>query len=185
MIDPNNITNFEASDNQLEEVITFWILVAGKMAKIASKSLERLLSFIEGTSPFNKIKKVGEDKLPELLKSFGIGCYNSKAKSLWQLVNSNIDLRTCTVDDLEKIHGIGRKTSRCFIMHSRADAQYAGLDTHVLKFLRDKGHNVPVSTPASKKLYLELEQLFLGYVKKSKKSVAEFDLDVWRNYARN
>lgn len=184
MIDPTTITNFNQTGAELEEVLLFWICVSGKTASVVARQLNDLLNSLKGKSPFDKIKKVGENKLPELLKSFGIGCYNSKSKSLWQIVNADLDLRTCTVDDLEKIHGIGRKTSRCFIMHSRPDAQYAGLDTHALKFLRDKGHNVPASTPASKRLYLEIEKLFLEYVKKSKKSVAEFDLDIWRSYAR-
>ena len=185
MIDPTNITNFNQTDEQLEEVLLFWICVAGKTASIVSKQLDALLNSLDDNTPFDKIKNIGEYRLPELLKSFGIGCYNLKAKSLWQLVNSNMDLRTCTVDDLEKIHGIGRKTSRCFIIHSRADAKYAGLDTHILKFLRAKGHDVPPSTPASKRMYLEIEKLFLTYVKKSKKSVAEYDLDIWKRYARN
>ena len=185
MIDPTNITNFNQTNEQLEEVMLFWALVTGKTASVVSKQLDKLLNSLEGATPFDKIKNVGEKKLPETLKAFGIGCYNSKAKSLWQLVNSNLNLRTCSVDDLEKIHGIGRKTSRCFIIHSRSDAQYAGLDTHILKFLHSKGHDVPTSTPTSKRLYLEIEQLFLKYAKKSKKSVAEFDLDIWRSYAGN
>lgn len=185
MLDPKNITNFNQTNEELEEVILFWICVTGKTASVVSRQLDNLLNSLKGNSPFDKIRNIGEDKLPEILKRFGIGCYDSKAKSLWQIVNANLNLRTCTVDDLEKIHGIGRKTSRCFIMHSRPDSQYAGLDTHILKFLRAKGHDVPASTPASKKLYLEIEKLFLEYAKRSKKSVAEFDLDIWNNYARN
>lgn len=185
MIDPKNITNFNQTNDELEEVLLFWICVSGKTASVVSRQLNNLLNSLKGTTPFDKIRSVGEERLPSTLKEFGIGCYNSKAKSLWQLVNSNINLRTCSVDDLEKIHGVGRKTSRCFIIHSRHDAKYAGLDTHILKFLRAKGHDVPASTPASKRLYLEIEKLFLEYVKKSKKSVAEFDLDIWRSYARS
>jgi len=94
-------------------------------------------------------------------------------------------LRTCSIDELESIFGIGRKTSRCFVMHSRRNAQCAGLDTHILKFLRSKGHDVPKSTPGSKKKYLEIENLFLKYAKKSNKTIAKFDLDIWKKYAYN
>lgn len=100
-------------------------------------------------------------------------------------MNANLNLHTCIVDDLEKIYGMGRKTSRCFIMCSRSNIQYAGLDTYILKFLRAKGYNVPFSTSSSKRLYLEIEKLFLQYIKKSKKSVAEYDLDIWKDYARS
>lgn len=184
MIDPTKITNFNATDNQLEEVILFWVLVAGKTAFIVSKALDNLLNGLEGSTPFEKIRGVRKNFLPDLLKDHGIGCYNLKAKALWELVHSNIDLRTCTVEDLENIYGIGAKTARCFLIHSRPDANCAGLDTHILKFLRAKGCTVPKGTPSSRKQYQKLEKIFLEYVKESGKSISEFDLEVWNNYAK-
>ena len=86
-------------------------------------------------------------------------------------------------EDLEKIHGVGMKTSRCFILHSRKDAQYAGLDTHMLKFLRSKGIDAPMSTPSSKKQYLTLEKYVLYYAQLAKRSPADFDLEIWRQYS--
>ena len=183
MLDPNQITNFNSTDNELQEVILFWICVAGKNADTTARNLDRLLDSIDGFSPFEKIKKVGAGKLPQTLKKFGIGCYNNKAKSIWEMINSNLDLRTCLIEDLEGIYGIGPKTSRCFIIHTRRDAKCAGLDTHILKFLRSKGHDVPKSTPSSKKQYKELEELFLKYTEESGQSIAEFDLGIWRYYA--
>jgi thermostable 8-oxoguanine DNA glycosylase len=185
VIDPSNITDYNLNDHGLQETLIFWICVAGKTASVIARALDKMLNNLEGESPFDKIKQIGIDDLPKVLKSYGIGCYNSKAKAIWELVNSDMDLRTCTTRDLETISGIGRKTSRCFIMHSRPDSDCAGLDVHILKFLREKGHNVPKSTPSSKKQYEEIEKLFLKYVRKSGKPVAEFDLDVWRRYAFN
>jgi thermostable 8-oxoguanine DNA glycosylase len=183
MIDPTKITNFNSTDNELEEVLLFWVLVAGKNASTISKALEKILNSLKGSTPFEKIRGIEKNNLPSLLKNHGIGCYNNKAKALWELVNSNLNLRTCSVEDLEKIYGIGSKTARCFIVHSRPNSTHACLDTHVLKFLRAKGHKVPKGTPSSKKQYKELEQVFLNYVKESGKSVAEFDLEVWNSYA--
>jgi len=188
MIDPVNITKFENTDEQLEEVLLFWVLAAGKNAITASNCLERFLIGVHNKfnlslyKPFECIRKIKKEKLPELLKSYGIGCYNNKAKTFYQLVNSNLNLRTCTADDLEKIHGIGMKTSRCFIIHSRRDASYAGLDVHLLSFLKDKGYNVPKQTP-TRKSYLEIEKIFLDIVKNSGMSVAEYDLMIWRQYS--
>lgn len=184
MIDPNYITNFSSTEKELQEVLLFWICAAGKTASTAARNLDRLLNSLEGGSPFEKIKRLGIKKLPQTLKKFGIGCYNLKSKSMWELINSNLDLRTCSVEDLERIYGIGPKTARCFIIHSRRDVQQcAGLDTHILKFLRSKGHNVPKSTPSTKKQYKKFENIFLGYVKESGQSIAEFDLNIWRYYA--
>ncbi len=183
MINPNNITNYNLTDYGLQEILIFWICVAGKTASVIARAVDKLLTDLEGDIPFEKIKRFGQKSLPKKLKECGIGCYTLKAKAIWALVNSNMDLRTCTLEDLEKIPGIGRKTSRCFVMHSRPDANCAGLDVHILKFLRDKGHNVPTSTPGSKKMYEELEKLFIKYAKKSGKPIADFDLEVWKNYA--
>jgi len=185
MVDPFNITNYNLTESELQEVLIFWICVAGKTASLIARSVDRLLNSLEGSTPFEKIRRVGYKDLPQKLKSCGIGCQTIKAKSLWELVNSDIDLRTCSIDELESIFGIGRKTSRCFVMHSRRNAQCAGLDTHILKFLRSKGHDVPKSTPGSKKKYLEIENLFLKYAKKSNKTIAKFDLDIWKKYAYN
>jgi thermostable 8-oxoguanine DNA glycosylase len=183
MIDPARITNFNQTDEQLEEVLLFWVLVAGKTASIISRALEKVLNSLDGFTPFEKIRGVGKNNLPKLLKDHGIGCFNLKARALWELVNSNLNIRTCSVEDLEKIYGIGSKTARCFIVHSRPNSTHACLDTHVLKFLQAKGHKVSKGTPSSKKQYKELEQVFLNYVKESGKSVAEFDLEVWNSYA--
>lgn len=184
MIDPNNITNYQCTNEILEEQILFWILAAGKQAKTASKQLKQLLDQLEGRSPFEKIKRYDEN-LAILLKSLGVGCYNHKAKSFLELVNSGIDLKTCSIKDLEQIHGIGRKTSRCFIIHSRETAEYAGLDTHILQFLNDLGHKVPKSTPNSQKVYEEIETIFVNYCKQKSRPVAKFDLMVWRIYSQH
>lgn len=95
---------------------------------------------------------------------------------------NELNLKSCSVDDLENIYGIGPKTARCFLIHSRPNMRFAGLDTHILKYLRGLGYEVPKTTPTGKK-YKEIEQIFLNLVDKSGKSVAEFDLEIWRKYS--
>ena len=116
------------------------------------------------------------------MKQCGIGCFNNKAITFNQLAFSNIDLMNCSVEELEKIKGIGMKTSRCFVIHSRKNANYAGLDTHILKYLRSLGHDVPLSTPSGKK-YVEIEKIFLSLVEKSGKTLSEFDLSIWKEFS--
>jgi thermostable 8-oxoguanine DNA glycosylase len=118
------------------------------------------------------------------MKIHGIGCYNNKSKSWLDLINSGINLKTCTLHELESIRGIGPKTARCFLIHSRPNQNYAGLDTHLLKFLRMLGYNAPKSTP-NKKSYLSLENEFLKLVSTSSRTVAEVDLMVWNYYSLN
>lgn len=181
MIDPINITKYDQSQKELEEVLLFWICAAGKNGVTAARCLENLLTTWRSKSetPFEVIRRISD--LPAEMKRHGIGCYNAKAKTFLCLIDKGFDLTSCTVEDLESVPGIGPKTARCFLIHSRRNQEYAGLDTHILKFLRDNGHDVPKSTPAGKK-YKELEQVFLKYAKAAKMSVADFDLRVWNKY---
>lgn len=186
MVDPFDITKYDLKDEELEEYLIFWVLAAGKKASTVAKSLENFLLFwrqkLSKKNPFAIIKHVG-DKLPSELKRFGVGCYNNKAITLSQLANSNLDLKKCTLSDLEKIKGIGKKTSRCFVIHSRRNQRCAGIDTHVLKYLKSLGYEVPKSTPAGKK-YDQLEEIFLQLVDESGLTLPEFDLKIWTKYAK-
>jgi endonuclease III len=185
LVDPDNITNFEMSAPEMELNILFWVCAAGKKAKTAASNLCKLLNhgsvLFDKQNPFEIILSFADD-LPLSLKNHGIGCYNNKSKTMLSLAKSGIDLSSCSVIDLEKIPGIGAKTSRCYVLHSRRGARYAGLDTHCLKYLRERGYDVPKSTPTGKK-YRELEEIFLKLVDESGKSVAQFDLEIWRMYS--
>jgi hypothetical protein len=191
MVDPTKITNFHLNQTELEEVLLFWVCAAGKNGVTAAKCLDNLLSaWLESAkspqwqipSPFDIILCIAKfADLPSEMKKYGIGCYNAKSKTFQYLAKSRLDLQKCTLDDLEKVPGIGPKTARCFLIHSRKDQQYAGLDVHCLKFLRDKGHDVPKSTPTGKK-YRDLEIIFLKYANESGMSVADFDLMIWNRY---
>lgn len=190
MIDPINITKFNQTQPELEEAILFWVCAAGKNGVTAARCLDKLLSHWRisakmlalDPSPFDIIRHIhSQTDLANELKRFGIGCYKGKARTFLQLVWSRLDLKTCDLDDLEDIDGIGPKTARCFLIHSRPDQQYAGLDTHILKYLRDCGYEVPKSTPTGRK-YRELEAIFLDLAQRSGKSVAEFDLEIWNQY---
>lgn len=189
MIDPSNITNYSLNDIELEEHLLFWVLAAGKNGTTAAKLLDKLLyklGGVKGNTPFEKIRMCIErgHNLSEFMRMCGIGCYNNKSRTLTELATSGVDLRTCETTDLEKIYGIGMKTSRCFIMHSRKGARIAGLDTHLLKHLREAGvENVPKSTPGSKKMYMVLEQEFLRLADEAGMSPADYDLYIWNRYS--
>jgi len=189
VIDPTNITNYNLTMDELEETLLWWVLAAGKNGRTAARCLEELLYRItidDLHSPFYNIKAAtcAEKELSLSMKECGIGCYSSKARAFTELAWSDLNLRTCTAEDLEKIHGIGRKTSRCFIIHSRKDARYAGLDTHMLKHLKASGvSDVPKSTPNSKKEYVRLEKEVLRLADEADMTAADYDLMIWNKYS--
>ncbi|MBU0959147.1 MAG: hypothetical protein KKB31_04335 [Nanoarchaeota archaeon] len=184
MINPTRITNYGLDVPELEENILFWVLAAGKDSKIIARGLNNLLEEVgRDVSPFEALRRYQGD-LSGLIKRNGIGCYTQKAKTVSGLIFSGIDLKNCGVEDLERIWGVGRKTSRCYVMHTRREARVAGLDVHILKFLKEMGVNTPSRTPGSAKEYSRLEEVFLHFVPKGM-SVAEFDLFIWNIYSRN
>ncbi|MFA5048262.1 MAG: hypothetical protein WC516_04540 [Patescibacteria group bacterium] len=112
------------------------------------------------------------------LRETKTGNYNKINKCLRELVCSNINLRTCSVEDLEKIYGIGPKTARFFILWTRPNAKCAALDVHVLRWLGKQGYKVPKSTPNGKQ-YKELEQAFLDEADKLNMTPSELDKKIW------
>ncbi len=119
------------------------------------------------------------------MKTSGIGCntYKTKARTFHELAFSGFNLRTCTVEDLESIFGIGLKTSRFFMVHNRPDSNYAVLDVHILRWMKDHGYDVPENTPSTAKTYKKIEQQFLAASNESGMSRAAFDLAIWNEYS--
>lgn len=193
MIDPTKITKYNMTFPQLEEFILFWVCAAGKNGKLAARCIDSLLrtwrpkvsEIVKNPWPFDIIRYINVNgDLAEEMRKHGIGCFNQKAKTFMELVNSNLNLKTCTVDQLEKITGIGPKTARCFLIHSRPFQQFAALDTHVLKFMKDMGYDVPKTTPTGRR-YKQIEKTFIYLAGVCGKTTAEFDLLIWNAYSGN
>jgi len=174
------------SDAQLEKFILFAVAVAGKTAKTIEVAIEKFLSLEKGVSPFLRVRRMlSKHTLRRNLKTASLGRYDVLTQSYAELVRSGLNLRTCTVEDLEKIHGIGAKTARFFILHTRLNQRVAALDTHILKFLKqvygDK-EDVPVSTPSGKK-YKYWEEKFLRCADNLFMSPAQLDYQIWTHYS--
>ena len=184
MIDPNNITNYNRTKNELEEYLLFCIVVAGKTADTQAKALDRFLGNVADKSPFQIIRDmIKNHTFDQNLINSKIGQYNKISLSFEQAAKSDLDLFTCTAKDLEEIYGIGPKTSRLFLVHSRAKQNYAILDTHILRFMRERlGIDTPKATP-NQKQYEYFEQLYLDFARKTQHTIADLDLMIWRAYS--
>lgn len=193
VIDPANITKFNRTEEELQEFLLFTVMVHGKKASIQSVKLhcflEYLAHFTGHVMPFEMVKiaqemengDTGETILLQALRKFGLGQYERLCQAIEDMVKLP-DLRTVTVEQLENCFAIGPKSARFFVVHSRPHQEYAILDTHILKWLRANGINAPKNTPQGK-WYKYFEKIFLTLARKGGKSVAEFDLNVWKQYA--
>jgi hypothetical protein len=136
-------------------------------------------------TPFQYLRSINNlGQLGFLIRDIKCGNYKKTTQAFSEIINANLDLETCTPADLEKIHGIGPKTSRFFIMWIRPHEKYAALDVHILRWLNSIGIKAPKSTPSSKKLYSELETKFLKEAEKRNMTPRELDLEIWEKGQR-
>jgi len=190
MITPNNITNYYRNQAELEEFLLFAIIVAGKTAKTQADKLNQFLTSAKvcDISPFDWIEKLicrSQDcGLMDCMKHYKLGQYNRLDKAFKGILQFKGNLDSVTLEELESVDGIGCKTSRFFILHSRPNQNLAVLDTHILKFLGSKGHKVPKATPSNKKQYRKLEEDFLFECELVGKTAADLDLEIWKSYAK-
>jgi hypothetical protein len=190
MIDPNNVTNASRTPEELEEFLLFCVVVAGKNADQQSAKLER---FLGGRKPFAHIRsshKAG--RLDAALRDVRLGKYSLLGRSFRELAHSGRDLSSVTWEELAEFPGIGIKTSKFFILHSRERQMHGVLDTHVLAWMAEHwaqaGPNrmeVPRHSPQDPKAYRFWETVYFGMVSARHHGTgavdwAKFDLDLWR-----
>lgn len=185
MIDPTNITNYNRTESELEEFLLFCLLVAGKNSKVQAKKLEEFLLQGHVTRPFEFIQKMNESgHLLSWMKICKLGQYARLEKAFLGITKFKGRLSEVTVADLESIEGIGPKTARFFLLHTRPKQKFAVLDTHVLRWMRSLNIDAPLSTPRKSK-YAELEKLFLIICEDLGFEPANLDLLIWNTYSFN
>jgi len=194
MIDPRDVTKFDRTDAETQEFILFCVSVAGKGAKQIASALDRFLNPNDGSlSPYQKLTMTPFEKirlyiewgtLRRQLETSRIGKYTKLTNAFTILANCKYDLMSVTTEQLETIPGIGPKTSRYFILHSRPTKNIACLDTHILAWLRDQGHDAPKKSPTGS-VYRQWEKVFCEEADKRGKSVAALDLEIWNERNRS
>ena len=169
---------------ELEARLIYSAMVAGKSARFADRVVRRLLDSGDAAdSPFQMIRRWEHwGSLPDLLREIRSGSYTRLGRALPEM--ARLDPRTCTLEELERVHGIGPKTARFFLLWTRPGVRVAALDTHILKFLRSLGHDAPKSTPTAGRRYRELEDAFLAEADKRGQTPRDLDWEVWDAYSR-
>ena len=178
---PTDITNYNRTDVELQTFWLFCVLVAGKNSDTTAKLVKKLLANRGDMTPFEFIRSLKLVELHNYLVAHRVGQYDRIRKALF--FSAKLDLRTCTRDDLLEIHGVGPKTARFFLLHTREFCDEVVLDTHILRWMREKCgiKNAPKNTPQNPEKYAQfaglckylIEQHFPGL------SLAQADLMIW------
>lgn len=181
MVDPNDVTNFSRKNHELLEFWLFCIFVRGKNADVQTKKLDDFLTLLGG---LDTILHHDPKRIDETLRLVGAGQYNTLIPAVLQSlerVKADPDyLRKVSVADLESIKGVGPKTARFFVLHTRPKARVAVLDTHILNYMNQgMDMDVPRTTPTGNR-YIELEDAFLLQADFEGVDPAAFDLAIWR-----
>ena len=192
-INPQEITDYNRTDAELEFFLLFCIVVAGKKSDIQARKLEEWYDdrVYHKDTPFEYIERLDAcGELRSSLEKVRMGQYNRLVNSFQDVIGiggrGRMNLSKCSIQDLCLIRGVKLKTSNFFLTHSREDYNVPVLDTHVLKFLKAEGiKNVPKSTPQDEKLYNSLAKQFTTIAKRRRMSVADLDLQVWKQYSKS
>jgi endonuclease III len=182
MIIPTEITNFARTDEQLEEFMLFCIAVAGKRSDMAAGKVNDLMTYLGWPIPFAALREQ-RNRIGDIMRHVGIGPYEDRMIPA-TCAALDLDLRACSLRDLLSITGVGHKTARMFILHSRPQQEYVVLDVHILRWLRGvcRMRGIPRSTPGKlSPLYESIEARAKRKVREMFPSMnfAEFDLATW------
>jgi hypothetical protein len=194
MIDPNDVTDLARSGRQLEEFLLFCIVVAGKNADQQARKLE---DFLQGNEPFAFIRSLGANGgIEERLRRVKLGKYRVLGESFRRVAGAGLDLRSCPWEALTQFPGIGIKTAKFFVLHSRPGEMHGVLDTHVLAWMRERlgfagsrRSDVPRHSPQDTAAYGFWETVYFGLIlaRAAGKAAssdpinwAQVDLDLWK-----
>ena len=193
MIDPLNVTNAARTPAELGGVSPLLHCRRGQESLWISRR-SNSSGVLGGCKPFAFIRASDrEGKLEARLRAAKLGKYSLLGRGFRQLASSGIDLARCTWEDLTAFPGIGIKTAKFFILHSRSRQMHGVLDTHVLGWMREhwarpgrRPSGVPTHSPQDAEAYRFWEHVYFGMVTvrhhRDGRTVdwARFDLDLWK-----
>lgn len=191
MLDMDRPTDFNRRHDGLEEFLMACVCVAGKSAHVQADRLTAFLAAIprvlgEANTPFAKVRRADAGgTLRARLEAVGMGKYDLIERSFRAMAaDPGLDLFKAGVADLMRLPGVGMKTARFFVLHTRPDTRVAVLDTHLRKHLVGEGFAPPAFPPSSPLVYRVREETVLRLVDRAGLTPAEYDLAAWSAHRR-
>lgn len=195
-VDLANPIRVDWDDTRLQAFLIFSVVVAGKNSAVFDQKVRAFLApaFDREVLPFEYLAELkAAGKLRQRIEEFKLGNYTKHTRCFEAFAEGKIDVRCCTLADLEAIEGISFKTSRFWMMYVRPGMEVAALDTHILWWMRQLGYRVPKSTPSGGRradgtrnswLYRAIELLFIEEAKARGLTPTELDYHIWMWRAR-
>lgn len=181
MIKPTSITDFKRSRAELELFWLFCILVAGKNSDWAALKVNSIFrhQVRNGTSPFAYLRRKGNE-LHNFLVANKVGQYTRIERAINESLC--LDLENDPLEKLLSVFGVGPKTARFFLLHTRQNCNVVVLDVHILRYLRERWgfKDAPLATPSEPK-YSEMEAWAIQLIRSDFPgiSLAKADLLIW------
>lgn len=175
-------TKYDRTQAELQQYILTCILTAGNRAEFARQKVNQITADVpDGQLPCRYLSD--KKDLDAFLQNNRTGKYRHLSKSIRRI--AELDLATVTESELRTIPGVSFKTARIFLLRTRHDVQHAVLDTHTLKYLRERGvMDVPEKSPSKECEYLRLESELIRLFSEEfpTESLAQADSIVWEHY---
>jgi len=193
MIIPTAITQYGRNPIQLLEFAIFAVCVAGKNSDQTAKKVDSLWrdqSFRTTLTTQFRYPPLTDTQhdlyvkmIRQYLEAHKIGQYDRLSRVIMWLNQKSCKLDTIKFNDLVDFRGIGPKTAAFFILHSRRGATVPVIDTHICKYMADKGVEMKVTSSLPK--YMKNVVMVKHWMKKDfpKMTLAEADLLLWNKYS--
>lgn len=163
-----NLKNPGKTTDSLQKFLLFCLFTQRMNAEDASQRLDKFLSWsCEGSrlafripmTPFQKVRYlIRTCNLTRALLECELGPLGRFEQALPYVCE--LAVYTATLRDLERIPGIGPKTSRMFLMFGRGEKHdHVILDQHILDWLARRGYRVPAKVSGEQ--YTRLETAFV------------------------
>ncbi len=194
----NTIIRYDRTDTELEEFLFFCVAVAGKTGLVVKALVRKMFSElldpnlewpnndaesdVRPDTPFKVLNALLDNSsLVLTLKRYKIGQYTKLVKFAKHITQANLDLRTCSLEDLMACPGVGPKTARFFLIYTRPNQKVAVLDVHILRHLRESGYpDAPETTPQNPSVYKKWEDIVLSIAEREGISPVDLDDTIWR-----
>ncbi len=163
-------------DSELDHMMVFCILDTSVPYEKCCEAFDNLRK--AGMITRKKLQKCTPLMIKLELQNAGYRWANQKSKYLMEFADNDINLKTCTRDELVKnVKGVGMKLASMFLRNTRGH-EYAVIDVHTDRWLEKELRAFDQWKPNMS--YEEKEKIFINLAEIAGKTPTQLDLEIWQ-----